>query len=275
MSSPPKSPPAPSVRGGGHLVLAAVLTLQRRKTMAVSRRTLALALAALVLVAFLAGCGGNAASGEVKELLAKAQDAAETIDSYRMVLTMFFEGEDAGSTKTEELAIDFCGGDINLTDTFFDPETGEGTVIQEVIRLGDMQWAWDMSSDTWIEQEPSLDEEVIEAYKPHISEVLHNSESAMVLEGEEEVNGVTASHMRFELSAENVTALLPDIPRSSLEGNTGGQLDVWLDARDHYIVKYELFFWNVAVQEGYGNVDIHIVIDITGINQPIEIASPI
>jgi len=96
----------------------------------------------------------------------------------------------------------------------------------------------------------------------------------MVLE-EEEVNGVTASHMCFELSPENVSALLPDIPQSSLEENTGGKLDVWLDARDHYIVKYEMYFWNVSVQQGYDNVDIHIVIDITGINQPVEIKAPV
>ncbi|MBN2026325.1 MAG: hypothetical protein JW854_06170, partial [Actinobacteria bacterium] len=179
-----------------------------------------------------------------------------------------------GSVKTEELAIGFSGGDIGLMDTFFDPETGEGTVVQEVIRIGDMQWARDFSSDAWVEQEPSLDQEVIDSYKPQISEVLYNSESAALLEGEEEINGATASHMRFELSPENVSALLPDIPQSNLEGNTGGQLDVWLDARDYHIVKYELFFWNVVVQEGYGNVDIHIVIDITGINQPVEITPP-
>ena len=243
--------------------------------MAASKRALALALAAMFLLVFLVGGGGNGASGEVNSLLAKAQDAAGTIDSYHMTLTMFFEGEGVGSVKTEELAIDFRGGDISLTDTFFNTETGEGTVIQEVIRTGDGQWARDLSSDEWVEQQPSLDEEVIESYKPRISEVLHNSESAMVLEGGEEVNGVTASHMRFELSSENVSTLLPDIPQSNLEGNTGGQLDVWLDASQYYIVKYELLFWNVVVQQGYGNVDVHIVIDITRINQPVEINPPL
>jgi len=243
--------------------------------MTVYKRALAIVLAVLFLVAFLAGCGGDDVNGEVKSLLAKAQDAAETIDSYHMTLTMFFEGQEVGVVKTEELAIDLSGGDISLTDTFFDPETGEGIVIQEAIRIGDMQWAKDMSSGEWVEQQPSLDEEVIESYKPHISEVLTNSESAAVLEGEEEVNGVTASHLRFELSPGNVSTLLPDIPQSNLEGNTGGQLDVWVDTLDSYIVKYELFFWNVIVQEGYGNVDIHIVVDITGINQPIEITAPV
>jgi len=243
--------------------------------MAISKRALAIVLPALFLVVVLAGCGGDGVSGEVKSLLARAQDAAETIDSYRMVLTMFFEGEEAGSVKTEELAIELSGGDISLTDTFFDPESGEGTVIQEVIRIGDRQWAKDLSNGEWIEQEPSLDEEVIESYKPRISEVLPNSESAVVLEGEEEVNGVTASHLRFELSPENVSTLLPDIPQSSLEGNAGGRLDVWVDAEDYHIVKYELLFRDVVIQQGYDNVDVHIVLDITGINQPIEITPPL
>jgi hypothetical protein len=177
--------------------------------------------------------------------------------------------------KTEELTIDFAGGDISLTDTFFDPETGEGTVIQEVVRIGDRQWARDLSSGEWVEQQPSLDEDVIASYKPRISDVLPNSESALVLAGEEEVNGVTAAHLRFELTPENVSTLLPDIPESSLGENTGGQLDVWVDAADYHIVKYELFFRDVVIQQGGDRIDVHIVLDITGINQPIEITPPV
>lgn len=242
--------------------------------MVISRRALAAVIAVLFPVVALAGCGGGGISGEVESLLVKAQDAAGTIDSYHMTLSMFFEGEEVGSLKTEELAIDFSGGDIHLTDTFFDPESGEGAVFREVIRIGDRQWAKDMSSGEWVEQEPDLNQEVVESLKPRISEILPNSAAATILEGEEEVNGVTASHLRFELSPENVSALLPDIPQSSLEGNTGGQLDVWVDTADYHIVKYELFFRDVVLQQGYENVDIHIVLDITGINQPFEIAPP-
>jgi outer membrane lipoprotein-sorting protein len=243
--------------------------------MAISRRSLAFALPALFLAVFLVGCGGDGTPQEVKSLLTKAQEAAETADSYRLVLSMSFEGEEVGSMKTEELTIDFAGGDISLTDTFFDPETGEGTVIQEVVRIGDRQWARDLSSGEWVEQQPSLDEDVIASYKPRISDVLPNSESALVLAGEEEVNGVTAAHLRFELTPENVSTLLPDIPESSLGENTGGQLDVWVDAADYHIVKYELFFRDVVIQQGGDRIDVHIVLDITGINQPIEITPPV
>ncbi|MBN2028498.1 MAG: hypothetical protein JW854_17235, partial [Actinobacteria bacterium] len=50
-----------------------------------------LGLLLLLLLSFLflsvhAGCGGSDTPSEVEAILAKAQDAADTIDSYRMVL---------------------------------------------------------------------------------------------------------------------------------------------------------------------------------------------
>lgn len=210
----------------------------------------------------------------MEQLIAAARDANERIDSYHMILSMSFEGEQAGRVKTEELFIDFAGGDISLKDTLYDPGTGEGTVIQEVIRIGDKQWRVDPGGGGWVEEQPNLDEEVVASYKPRISDVSANSTSSEVL-GEEDVNGVTATHLRFELSSANVSALLPDIPESSLEGNAGGQVDVWLDAADNYAVKYEMVFRDVVIQQGYNSVDVHVVLDITGINQPIEITPPV
>ncbi len=238
------------------------------------RKALAIILPVLAFILFSAGCGGNGGSSEVERLIASAGKANEGIESYHMTLSMSFESEGLGNVKAEELIIDFAGGGISLVDTLYNPDTGEGTVIQEVIRIGDSQWRKDPGGSGWVEEQPNLDEEVLASYKPRISDVLANSTSSTVL-GDEEVNGVTATHLRFELGPEDLSALLPDIPESSLEGNTGGQVDVWLEAENHYAVRYELVFREVILQQGYEKVDVNIVLDITGINQPLEISPPV
>lgn len=235
---------------------------------------LASALLLFAQVASLPGCGKDSVSPEVESLVMKAQDAGGNIDSYHMTISMFFDGLGNGSVKTEEVSIDISGSDISLQDTYFDPETGEGTVIQEVVHAGDRQWSRDLSGGEWAEVEATLSEEVVTSYTAHISDYLSESVSAQAL-GSEEVNGVQATRLRFELSLVNVSSLLPDIPQSSLEDCTGGQVDIWLDAAAYYPVKYEMVFRNVDLGSGYDNVDVRINIDITGINQPLEITPPV
>ncbi len=246
----------------------------RRRT-AVSRRPLLLALPALLTVVILAGCGGNGTPpSEVESIVAKAQEAGETIDSYHMVLSMSFAGADAVRVKTEELVIDTAGDDISLTDTYYDPESGEGTIIQEVVRVGDRQWGKDLAGGGWVEQQATLDEETATVYTAHISDYLSLSISAQKL-GVEDLRGVQAVHLRFELSPENLSGLLDDIPPSSLQASTGGQVDIWIDAASYYPLKYEMVFRKVTLGSGYEGVDVYIDIDITGINQPIEITPPV
>ena len=242
----------------------------------VSLRIMLVAALPLFLSACLvvAGCGGNEGPSDVESVVARAQDAGEAIDSYHMVLSMSFEGAEAGQVKTEELVIDIAGDNVSLKDTFYDPETGEGTVIQEAIRIGDKQWGKDLTGGGWVEEQATLDEETAISYTSHISDFVSNSVSAHTL-GEEEMNGVNAVHLRFELSPENVSSLLTDIPQSSLETSTGGQVDIWVDAASYYPVKYEMVFRNVTLGSGYNDVDVRITIDITDINGPLEISPPI
>jgi outer membrane lipoprotein-sorting protein len=238
------------------------------------RAGMTLFLTATVLFLFFAGCGGNGGSSEVESLVNKAQDAGGSIESYRMAISMSFASAGAGEVKTEEVTVEVAGDDISLTDTYFDPETAEGTIIQEAVRVGDKQWTRDLAGGGWMEEEATLDEEAAAIYTAHISEYLSNSVSAMVL-GDEEMNGVMATHLNFELSPENVSSLLTDIPQSNLEGNTGGQVDIWLDATTYHPVKYKIVYRNVTLGSGYTGVDVHIDIDITGINQPLEISPPV
>ena len=232
--------------------------------------SLALVLAALLLP----GCGGNGAPSEVESLIAKAQESGGDIRSYHMELSMSFEVAETDRVKTEELVMDVAGSDVSLTDTFYDPETGEGTVIQEVIRVGDKQYRKDLASGAWVEEQPTLSEDAAATYTSHISDFVSNSISAEKL-GDEKVNGVDAAHLRFELSPENVLALLPDMPQPNLESSSGGQVDIWIDTAAYYPVRYEMAFRNVTIGRGYGNVDVMILIDITGIDQPLEITPPV
>jgi hypothetical protein len=192
-----------------------------------------------------------------------------------MTISMSFASEATGEVKTEEVNIAVAGDDISLKDTYFDPETGEGTAIQEIVRSGDRQWSRDLSGGGgWSEEEATLDEEAAAIYTAHISEYVSNSVSARLL-GDEQTGGVQASHLVFELSPENVSRLLTDIPPSSLEESSGGQVDIWIDVATYHPVRYEMIYRNVALGTGYEGVDVHIVIDITAINQPVEITPPL
>jgi hypothetical protein len=233
----------------------------------------ALLVPAIIALSLLAGCGGGGGS-EAKGLLGQAEKAGGSIDSYHTSLAMFFEGGQQDGMKTEELVIDINGGDVRLKDTFYNPETGEGTVIQEVVRIGEKQYRRDLSSGAWVEEEPSLSEEAAATYTSHITDFASNSSSAEKI-GVEEMNGVNAAHLRFALSPGNVSSLLPNVPPSNLESNQGGQVDIWIDESNFYPVKYDLLFRNVTIGQGMSNADVRLVIDITGINQPIDIAPPI
>jgi len=228
-----------------------------------------------VLLVF-TGCGEDGADpSEVEGMIKRAEEAGEQVDSYHMVLTMYIESGEAGSTITEELVLEISGDDARMLDTIYDPETGESLGSEEVIRVGDKQYRKNIGSDRWVEdEEATLSEEAAAGYTTYISEFLTNSISNENL-GEEEVNGVTAVHLRFELSPENIRSLMTNVPASSLEGSPGGQVDIWLEKETDYPVRYELLFRGVTLGQYIDSADVRIVIDITSINQPVNITAPI
>jgi hypothetical protein len=220
------------------------------------------------------GCGRQGTPGEITELLELAASAGESISSYHMELSMYFQSGQSGRLRTEKLVIDISGEDVAVKDTFYDPDTGEGTVIQEVVRVGGRQYARDLQSGAWKEEEPTAIEEAAATYTSHISDFASNSTSAEDL-GEERVNGVPATHLRFQLSPRNVVDLLPSTPQPNLDANTGGQVDIWIGAGTHYPVKYEMVFRNVTIAEGLGNADVIVTIDITDINGTVKVEAPV
>ena len=222
------------------------------------------------------GCGGNGAGlSEVESLIKSAEEAGEHVDSYHMVLSMYIESAETGSSLTEELVLEISGDDARMMDTIYNPETGESLGSEEVIRAGDKQYRKNIGSDRWVEdEEVTLSEEAAGGYTTYIGEFLTNSISNENL-GDEEVNGVTAAHLRFELSPENIRSLMTNVPASSLEGSPGGQVDIWLEKENDYPVRYELLFRGVVLGQYVESGDVRIVIDITAINQPITITAPI
>ena len=169
----------------------------------------ALLVPAIIALSLLAGCGGGGGS-EAKGLLGQAEKAGGSIDSYHTSLAMFFEGGQQDGMKTEELVIDINGDDVRLKDTFYNPETGEGTVIQEVVRIGEKQYRRDLSSGAWVEEEPSLSEEAAATYTSHITDFASNSSSAEKI-GVEEINGVNAAHLDLAPAERDLLALDGDV----------------------------------------------------------------
>lgn len=219
------------------------------------------------------GCGGGGSSSQIKDLIKRAAQAGGGIDSYRMSLSMFFETGQSGNMRTDELTIEIDGNDVSLKETFYDPQTGKGTVIQETVRVGGRQYSRDLKSGQWVEEEPSSLEEAAATYTSHISDFVSYSTSAEII-GEETVNGAGSTHLLFQLSPQDVKGLLPSTPQPNLDANTGGQVDLWLDRDTAYPVKYDMFFRNVLVGQEFGNADVRIIIDITDINKPLGIKSP-
>jgi outer membrane lipoprotein-sorting protein len=230
-------------------------------------------MASVFLAVAIIGCGGNDASSQIKDLINKAARAGEGISSYRMSLVMFLETGQTDSIKTDEMLIAINGNDVSLKETFYSTETDEGTVVQESIRVGDRQYSRDITNQQWTEVEPSPIEEAAASYTSHIGDFISYSSSAEIV-GDENVNGVMATHIRFQLSVQDVASLLPSTPQSNLDTNQGGQVDIWIDKGIYYPVKYDMLFRNVLVGEEFGYADVRIVIDITDINNPIEITPP-
>jgi outer membrane lipoprotein-sorting protein len=229
---------------------------------------------AFITLSAILGCGGGGISPEIKNLMDGAAAAGGNIDSYHMVLSMSLDSGQTDRIKTEELVIDINGNDASLKDTIYSPDTAKSTVIQEVVRVGDKQFAKDIKSGQWQEEQPSAIEEAASTYTSHISDFVSNSTSVEDL-GEERANGVEATHLRFQLSPQNVVNLLPSTPQSNLDANGGGQVDIWIDKDNYYPVKYEMLFRNVIVGEGMGYVDVIVAINVSDINKAVEIKAPV
>jgi hypothetical protein len=91
--------------------------------------------------------------------------------------------------------------------------------------------------------------------------------------GIETVNGREVYHLRFTLTPDEISQLFRNVEPAQLQANSGGEVDVWIDKETNYRVKYEAVVRNVSIQT-VGNGDVRMTINITNINEPININPP-
>lgn len=231
--------------------------------------TLALAIVILVPILAIGNCGGG---GEARELLEKASSAVGGMNSYHMTVSSYGENPDIGKVHTEELAADIDGDNIRIKDTFFDMG-GQTRGTLEIVKIGNKQYTKDVKSDAWSVDKATLSEGDISAYTKNISDFLTRAGSSKSL-GEEEINGITARHLLFTLSPQQVSDLGSGSSSQNFDYNEGGQVDIWIDPSTYYPVRYELVFKHIWVGST-SYADVQYVVNVTRINEPITITPPI
>lgn len=227
-----------------------------------------------VLLTAAAGCGGGTdetvTAGElsIEELWARAEEADKAIESWHMEIASYYENTQYGSGQIQSIIIDVNGEDVHEQDLLL------GQVYFEYMRVADKQYNKDMNSGAWSEVPAG---EVSADASEYTSQFLELPSLAETQEhiGSETMEGVETEHFRFTLSPDGVTRMFSAQPSFDFSQNTGGEVDVWIDGTDFYLVRYELVIRDVIIPEKIGNGDIRFVVSIRDINQPIEIKPPI
>ena len=93
--------------------------------------------------------------------------------------------------------------------------------------------------------------------------------------GVEVIDGRETEHFHFTLSPSRVEEMFTITASYDFSDNGGGEVDVWIDKETYFMVRYDLVIRNVVIPEEIGLGDLRFVVDISDINQPIEIAAPI
>ncbi|MEW6554016.1 MAG: hypothetical protein AB1384_06995 [Actinomycetota bacterium] len=228
----------------------------------------------LFLVVSGLGCGGSPEGEEkagelsIDELWARAQEADSAIESWHMEIASYYENTQYGSGQIQSIIIDVSGEDLHEQDLLL------GQVYFEYIRTGGRQYVKDMDSGTWNEasaEQPSTDASEYTSRFLELPSVAATQEHV----GSETIEGVEAERFRFTLNSDGVKEMFSAQPSFDFSENTGGEVDVWIDSDDYYMVRYELLIRNVIIPEKIGHGDIRFVVSIRDINQPIEITPPV
>jgi hypothetical protein len=226
---------------------------------------LAVCLAAGLLAA-IPGCFGGEPG--VDEIWKKSQGADSRITSQHMDIAIYYQNTKYGSGQIQTMSIDASGNNIHAQNVLF------GQSFSEVIRVGDKQYSRLMGSDKWTGEPASISIQTVTGQTEGFSNLPTTSTSQENL-GVEMVNGVEAYHLSFALAPENVSSLFTNVSASQLSANAGGNVDVWVDKKDFYKLKYEALIRNALITNEIGYGDIRIVTSITEINKPISITPPV
>lgn len=235
---------------------------------------MAIVVALPLILASAAGCGGETGGGKeaselsIEELWARAEEADTAIESWHMEIASYYENTQYGSGQIQSIIIDVDGDDLHEQDLLL------GQVYFEYMRVGGKQYSKDMASGTWSEvasdQSPAAD---ASEYTSQFLELPSLADTQEHL-GRETVEDDEAERFRFTLSQESVKGMFSAQPSFDFSENSGGEVDVWIDSDEYYLVRYELVIRNVIIPEKIGRGDIRFVVSIRDINQPVEITPP-
>ena len=229
----------------------------------------------LLLLLLLAGCGGGgegAGTGtealSVEEMWRRAEEANKDIQSGHMEIAIYYEKTQYGGGQIQSIIIEVNGEDIHEQDLLL------GQVYLEYKRVGGKQYNRDMASGAWSEVPVDTAGDAASEYTSHFLELPSLAASQEAL-GTEAIDGRDAEHFRFALDPASVQEMFSTQPSFDFSQNTGGEVDVWIDRDEYYLVRYELVIRNAIIPEKIGAGDIRFVVNIRDINQPIEITPPV
>jgi hypothetical protein len=226
-----------------------------------------------LLLAFTAGCGSQAREDEgaadlsIEEFWERAQGADTSIESWHMEIASYYENTQYGSGQIQSIIIDVSGEDMHEQDLLL------GQVYFEYKRVGGRQYNKDMESGTWAEVPAEQSTPAATEYTSQFLELPSLAETQEHV-GADTIDGRDTEHFRFTLSPEGVKRMFSAQPSFDFTMNTGGEVEVWIDGAEYYMVRYELVIRDVIIPEKIGNGDIRFVVNIRNINEPIDIKPP-
>jgi outer membrane lipoprotein-sorting protein len=225
-----------------------------------------------LLLTFVVGCGGSGDSRDIsgmsiEEVWQKAEEADAAIDSFHMEIAFYYENTQFGGGQTQSMIVDVNGEDLHEQDLIL------GQVYFEYKRVGGQQYVKDVESGAWEVVTTDIPTEDASEFTSQFLQLLSLSTSQERV-GTETLDEEQAEHFLFSLDPDGVIKLFTSKPSYDFSGNTGGEVNVWIDSNAYYLVRYELVIHNVVIPE-IGNADLRFVVSIRDINEPIEIIPPV
>ncbi len=232
---------------------------------------LALLMGGGLVAAVFTGCGGGgtkASKMSIDEVWAKAGDTEKIINSEHMEIAIYYENTTYGSGQARSLIIDLNGKDFHLQNLLF------GSVVSEDIQVGGKHYSKDISKSTWSEVAGEAQDTSTTEVNSQFLE-LPSIASSQERVGTEMLGDVQTEHYRFTLSPDAAIEIFPPTPPADFSTTTGGEVDVWIESSDYNMVRYELVIRNVKITDEIGIGDVRFLVNVTKINEPIEITPPI
>jgi hypothetical protein len=217
-----------------------------------------------------AGCGkgGEGEPTDVRYVWGKAAEADKGIRSGHTEIVIYYEETKYGGGPAMSMIIDRSGDRIHERQLLFDQ------VVSEYILVGSTGYVKEVESNSWTTREVSSAEDPTSDYTSTFEELPDRAESYEYL-GPEMLGGREADRYRFKLSPQAVNEMFPPTPPGDFSQTTGGVVDAWIEKEGHLLIRYEGVISDVLISPEIGNGNIRFVVNISKVNEPIDIEPPI